>query len=531
MYVLGLGGSNHDFSACIVRNGEIKCAVEEERLCGIKRSIGFNPMLGTSAAYCMDIEGIRDDQIDAIYGNDILIAAAYFKYRKNIKLINHHLAHAASAYYPSAFQEAAIIVVDGYGSVLENDLYETTSLYYAEGTKLNLLKKISGQRITRGRTENSLGNFYAVVTECLGYGHFDAGKTMGMAPYGKPVYMDIFNKYIYMIDRNNFTFHHIEKFEKELMDIIQKEDTFQTRADISATTQKVFEEIYVALAQWLKEETGSKHLCIAGGAALNSVANGIVHYKGWYDNQFVQPAASDSGTAIGSALYGYYELSGNNLHTPKMISAYLGKEYSNNEIEKSLQNHSEHIHYEKNNDVINITAQHLKQGCIVGWFTGGSEIGPRALGHRSIITAPFPKDMKDCLNERVKHREWFRPFAPVVLDEHREEYFMLNCSSPFMLLIGEVKKDKADDIAATVHIDGTARVQTVTKEANGRFYELVEAFERITGIPVILNTSFNDNGKPIVETPNDAISCFLNTQMDLLVIEDYIIKKRTGTSL
>jgi carbamoyltransferase len=547
-YILGLHSfANHDSGACIVRfsqNGTIDfIAISEERLIRKKFPYVF-PI--HSIAYCMDHYGLKKlSQIDLIITDYIRLerwfssGPAYnisqFDYLKikfdydpkKIITIDHHMAHAASTYYTSGFQESSILIVDGNGSDLQ-----TTSFLNGHNDKIEYIDTYKS---------HGIGTVYSVVTKnILNLGMGGEGKTMGLAPYGEkfpkvleiPCKLDgIKNNFSRFIKRLPFSdvLNHIDekrrinplkqKFEK----CSQKEDLLNPYfSRVAFDLQKKTEEVMIHLGKELFKKNNSKNLCVAGGVALNSVANQIMFNSTDFEKIHIFPACSDAGIPFGLAIWGYYnaELFKNFPKTKiKFSNAYVGKEYSENHILEMFSNNK--INYKK--ITLNEVAQLIADGNVVGWFQGGSEYGPRALGHRSILGDSRKSEMRDIINFKVKHRESFRPFAPAILLEDCNDYFELNQESPYMLLVAKVKKPEI--IPAITHVDGTARVQTLTKDDNGKFYDLVKEFKQITGIPVILNTSFNDAGEPIVETPEDAMICFLNTEMDYLVLGDYLVSK------
>lgn len=552
MKVLGLGGSDHDISSCIVDEGIIKVAIEDERVSRCKYAIGSNLLLGKSRKYCYKALDIKGVEIDKVVIDDILVETAYFGIKEYEK-INHHLAHASSCYYPSPFSEAAILVVDNAGSLIKNDKkqgIQTISYGIGENKDINLFNsvlgsnwntsslKVNGKAYQLGDCDDSLGHFYKIVSGCLGFkfhdnGNFyfpEAGKTMGLAPYGDNRYYREMSRFVSYHDNGYIEMHLCDgKLKKTIEDILENDapkDDFACKASIAWAAQKIIEESLLVCGEYLYRETKSKNLCLAGGVALNCVANGILKQKLPFDDIYLFPACGDNGTAIGCAYYGYYKKFDGDKKCNKAISPYFGREYSDKEIDEALNN----------SDLINVTtskylastAKYIKKGKIIGWYQGGAEFGPRALGHRSILGDPRNKDMKDILNYRVKFREGFRPFAPSILREEMNHYFSYDTESPYMLMAFEVKKDKRHLIPSVVHIDGTARVQTVTKEANGVYYDLICEFNKQTGIPILINTSFNIKGEPIVETPKDAVCCFLKTGIDILVIGNKMVFKKKG---
>jgi carbamoyltransferase len=381
---------------------------------------------------------------------------------------------------------------------------------------------------------NGLGLLYMGASIFIGLGDFGSGKVMGLAPYGgrtdgrrfRRSFYEIVDGAVLIPSKKNFV-RHIDQFQRLYYPDIPKREKGELPDDvyteIAYEVQDALEEALIEVANHLYRLSPSKNLCYAGGVGLNSVANKKILDNSPFEHIFVQPAACDTGIALGCALYGAHMLMGEDHGKHRFKNAYLGRPYSGGEVLAALRN-TANIAFRKEPRIVERAAGLLAEGRILGWFEGGSETGPRALGHRSILCHPGKPGMKDILNARVKHREGFRPFAPSVLRECASDYFDITCESPYMLLIAKVKEDKREVVPAITHVDGTARVQTVTREDNGRFYDLIAEFYKITGVPVILNTSFNIAGEPIVETPADALRCFMSTEMDYLVIEDYLIE-------
>lgn len=543
MKILGLGGSSHDFSACLLIDGEIKYAIEEERISRIKHSLDVGNKLFRCRAvdYLLEAASLSIDDIDHIVGNDIIDPRYYIKYNHRINLINHHLAHAASAFYCSPFEEAAILVIDGFGSAIDNmgEEYETITYYVGKKTEISELKKIAGS-VSRKELypsfQNSLGAFYLAITRAIGFEFLQEGKTMGLSAYGKDTYVDEF-KSCYMCDsEGGFIFTEAQKeamiaiIKEKISKAKNQDEEFQIKADIAYAGQYHLENVFVKVCNYLYKITGLKNICLAGGVALNSVANFKIIEKTPFEHIFVQAAAGDNGTSIGSALYAYYNIF-NDKETVRqcdksIFTPYLGKKYEENSIKEVLNKYGDRIEIISTEDILRDTAELLAQGKILGFFNGRSEIGPRALGNRSILANPRIEGMKDTINARIKHREPFRPFAPIVLEERQEDYFHLKNESYYMLLVPPILKEKQQEIPSVTHVDGSGRVQTVSNKLNPKLHSLLTIFNEITGTPILLNTSFNDNGEPIVESPEDAIKCFLNIDLDYLVLEEYLLKKR-----
>lgn len=556
MNILGLHLFGHDTGAALISQGRLT-AIGEERLDRRKHS-GFFPHL--SVKYLLDAAGLKSiDDIDLVVGvtryskdgSNATIDAirSELAYKGKVHTISHHDAHAASAYYASPFDEAAIMVVDGLGSKAVEvetgkeipfalrgltrkeikDFEEVQSFYRGLGSAMTSIRK----DCTAPGYMNGIGLVYMGTSVFLNFGDFGSGKVMGLAPYGGQPGKTIDEPFVEVVDgvalaksEKNFV-RHQDLYRKRYFPAIRPRDKERLPDDlyteIAWTVQDATEKTLISIAEYLYRISPCKNLSYAGGVGLNSVANKKILDNTPFENIFVQPGACDSGIALGCALFGAHVIDKEELGKYRMRNAYLGRTYGDEEIIADLRATSG-IRYTKEKDITKKAAGLLAQGKILGWFEGGSEIGPRALGHRSIICDPSKPEMKDILNAKVKHREGFRPFAPSVLLEKAFEYFDLTCESPYMLLIAEVKKEKQHLVPAITHVDGTARVQTVTKEDNGRYYDLIKEFDAITGVPVILNTSYNIAGEPIVERPLDALRCFMSTEMDYLVIEDYLIE-------
>ncbi|WP_304450682.1 carbamoyltransferase C-terminal domain-containing protein [Nocardiopsis sp. YSL2] len=545
MRVLGLGGSHHDFSACLVEDGNVVSAVEEERLSRVKIAFGLGPRLQRCAAadYVLSEAGITVDDVDAVVANDFINPVYTLRYRDRIEWIGHHLAHAASTFYTSQFERAAVMVVDGVGSAVDKGglLYGETVSHYTGGP--DGLDYIGGRhgRITRRENrsddpyEDSVGWMYETVSKLIGFigpgGTGEPGKTMGLAPYGNPRYVTAFEG-LYRIAEGGFqqsTEQQInlrELVTKEMDHAAGSSERDRVRADFAYAVQHHTEHILIELARWLHDRAGSDDLCLAGGVALNSVANFKILQQTPFKRIHIVPAAGDAGTGVGAALHGYYVL-GDRTWKPadQVFSPYLGREYSQEEIDGAVREASTPLKITRPDNLYREIAGKIADGAVVGWFQGRSESGPRALGNRSILADPRHSGMKDLINAKVKHREAFRPFAPVVLEEHQTEYFDSDVSAYYMLMVPQVRAEKRSVIPAVTHVDGSARLQTASWSLNPRLCELLTAFRELTGVPVLLNTSFNDRDEPIVETPADAVRCFLNTRMDLLVLGDVVVSK------
>jgi carbamoyltransferase len=543
--ILGLGGSHHDFCACLVADGRVVSAVEEERLVRVKIAFGLGPRLQRCLAsqYVLGEAGLDLDEVDLIVANDFLNPVYTVRMGDRVTWIGHHLSHAASTFYTSPFERAAVLVIDGRGSSVQTEqglFGETITFYQAGPRELQPIAARMG-RVTLTDTrsedpyEDSVGWMYEAVSKSIGFigpgGMGEPGKTMGLAPYGSPRYVkDVAATYALADGR----FRQSTQQQIDLRQFIAEElaraghDRLrdEIRADFAYAVQQNTEHIVLHLVRWLHEQTGERRLCLAGGVALNSVANFKILEETPFDELHVVPAAGDSGTALGAALYGHHQIGGHPW-TPQgePFSPYLGRQYDDAVIEQAVAGAGSRVRAERPADLYGTVAAELDRGAVVGWFQGRSEIGPRALGNRSILADPRPADMKDRINAKVKHREPFRPFAPIVRQYRQAEFFETEVAALYMLLVPQVRPGQRAALAAVTHVDGSARLQTVRPDLSPRLDRLLAAFERRTDIPVLLNTSFNDKNEPIVETPADAMRCFLTTDLDLLVLGDVVIWK------
>jgi carbamoyltransferase len=463
----------------------------------------------------------------------------------------HHLSHAASAFYPSPFEEAAVLTMDGVGE------WATTSLYIGKNNNISLLKEIN--------FPHSIGLLYSAFTYYLGF-KVNSGeyKVMGLAPYGEPIYVDIIKKYLidikedgsFKLEMSYFNYCTGLRMTNNKFDNLfggqarkPESDLTQREMDLAASIQKVTEEIVIKLAKSIEVETKQKNLCLAGGVALNCVANGILLKEKIFEQIWIQPAAGDAGGALGAALSVYHISLGKQRSQSngkdRMRGAYLGPSYSNKEVKKRLKEIGANYIELNEQEIIHETAHQLTKEKAIGWFMGRMEFGPRALGGRSIIADPRSPEMQKMLNLKVKYRESFRPFAPSILVEHLNEWFEIDSDSPYMLLVTNIlnkrrrlmtKREKElfgkeklnvvrSQVPAITHIDYSARVQTVHRETNPRYYALIKSFYELTGCPIIVNTSFNIRGEPIVCNPEDAFKCFMGTELDILVVENCIMYK------
>ncbi len=561
MHILGISCHYHDAAACIVRDGEVIAAAEEERFTRKKHDHSFPE---NAIKFCLEHAGIKGSQLDHVgfYEKPVLkfyrmlethidtyprsieqftsavptwlteklrlpsLLKSKLGYKGEIIYIKHHLSHAASAFLPSPFEEAAIITWDAVGE------WTTTAYGTGKGNKLKMEKEL--------QFPTSIGMLYSTITAFLGFRvNSDEYKVMGLASYGKPVHYDKLKKLAVQtddssikLDMSYFAYEYSfrmysKKFEAEFGKPRKPESEItQYHMDMAASLQKLTEELMLKIATYVRKKTGMENLCMAGGVALNVVANKLILEKSGFRKLFVQPAASDAGGALGVAMY-IYNSALNNPRTYIMKNAYLGPEYTKEEIRDYLvKNRIKHRECGSEEELLNETARLIHENNIIGWFQGRMEYGPRALGNRSILANATNAEMKDILNNKVKHREDFRPFAPVTTEEEAKNYFEIRQPDPFMVLLVDVKKSKKEAIPAVTHVDGTARLQTISEKENPRYYKLIKTFKKLSGVPVIINTSFNIRGEPIVCTPYDAFRCFAGTGIDYLVMDRFIISKK-----
>ncbi|MFV1958855.1 MAG: carbamoyltransferase [Planctomycetota bacterium] len=569
-WILGVNAYDHDVSACLLRDGEVVVAIAKERLTGVKHDQGFYDEV---LAYCLNTAGIGLDDLDLVVSNSYMLPVPEFELRllhehrpvhlslaerkralasplflsrgPRHAVCSHHLAHAYSAFALSPFEEGAVMVVDGVGSYRRDVVEavpasdeahplarESESWYRFEGTRLETLKKVwmgpgPGLFSDEFFVMDGLGALYSRVSTYV-FGDWNhCGEVMGLAPYGR-----LLAKPLAELRGDDLVVRPWGEDRRHPFlgggdEAWGKSPHRPEWEDLCRQVQEDTERILVERARALHAKTGTKNLCLAGGVALNCVANGKILEETPFERIFVQPAAGDDGIAIGCACHGHLALRGGK-RTSVMESAYLGRPPREAEVGDAVAPFLVRAATTRRRprDLAEATAALLERGKVVGWFQGGSEFGPRALGHRSILADPRDAAMKDRVNARVKLRQSFRPFAPVVLAERAGEYFEGDAESPFMLLARRVRPEARSKIPAVVHVDGTARVQTLRRETNPRLYALLEAFERRTGVPVLLNTSFNLRGDPIVENPTDAVACLLYSRLDALVLEDHLLEER-----
>ncbi|WP_164019493.1 carbamoyltransferase C-terminal domain-containing protein [Pyxidicoccus trucidator] len=556
-YVLGTGLS-HDGSACLIKDGRICVAIEKERITRRKHDGGND---SDAVSYCLQAEGITIDDVAAVVQNENfgMLVGADTWYRgprvvkgTNVPLvsISHHLAHAYSAIGASPFDEAAVLIIDGCGNAYDDcmDLegctlpetppeklrhlfYEKDSYYrYAQGQLRPVYKDFSeGGYVLKqyplrpGSTMHSIGGMYLAASTYVFAGFEDPGKLMGLAPYGRPGQHD-FPIFDLKDGRVFVRYDWMERFTRPARNKTDFKERFQEHADFAWWVQREVERAILYVVNHRYEVAPSDNLVYAGGVALNAVANRLIRTQTRFKNLFIQPAAGDNGLAVGCAYYGWLEVLKRERVKATGSSAF-GRHYRRDELEAAVKQHGEHLKEEPVEDVSRRTAELLADGKVVGWFQGGSELGPRALGHRSILADPRQPQMRDFINSKVKFREDFRPFAPSVLREDCSTYFDCDYESPYMILVAPVRPEWRSRLPSVVHQDNSARIQTVTEEVSPAYYRLLKDFKAVTGVSVLLNTSFNRKGMPIVETPADAIRFFLSCALDALVLEDRLFFK------
>jgi len=580
MIILGLNINHADTSACIIVNGKIIAAIEEERFVRKKHYAGF-PL--NSIEFCLSIAKLTINDVNFItlnYSPSSNLKQKVFYIIKNIisistlkkilsfkkklfytsdlqrylnknnfngKIINveHHMSHIASSYYNSSFENAAGLTIDGFGD------FCSTGTFLCSNDKIQSLKKVY--------FPHSLGILYQAITQFLGFKNYgDEYKVMGLASYGEPKYLKEFedlvqhnSKFFFLLNLDYFSHHSNSEFSysfsngipkfsnlysKKITELLGEErnpyDKIEKRHfDIASSLQICFENIVFSILNNLYQETKIENLCLAGGCALNSKFNGLIKERTPFKNVFIQPNAGDAGGAMGSALHFLRknEINKASIHQRDNNKCYLGNSYTNEFIEDKLIKKNQLIKsysFKKLDDaeLYNEVANRISKNQVIGWFKGRCEWGPRALGNRSILADARNPEIKDILNKKIKLRESFRPFAPAVLEEFANIYFDINYSSPFMLNVVNGKKIAKESVPAVVHVDNTCRVQTVSKSDNYHFYNLISEFNKLTGVPILLNTSFNEN-EPIVFNPDHAFDCFRRTSMDCLVLENWVITR------
>jgi carbamoyltransferase len=581
MHILGINAYHPDSSACIIKDGELIAAVEEERFLRIKHWAGLPK---ESIKYCLKEADIGLEDVDYIALNRDPRANFYKKIiftvskkpslslvknrlsnvfkigwmrntlskefsvpEKKIKAkiynVEHHRAHLASSFFVSPFDKSTIVSLDGFGD------FTSTMVAQGNANRIDVLYEVN--------YPYSLGLFYTAFTQFLGFKKFgDEYKVMGLCAYGKPKYASEMGEVLvlkpkgrFVLNLDYFSFYKgkggmlwdntepilEEVFSKKLIEKFgpprkYEDEITSFHCDIAASIQDVYEKAFFHILNYAYKISGVSNLSLAGGCALNSLANGKIFDSTPFKEVYIQPGSSDSGGSLGASFYLYHQVLKNNRKFV-MNHAYWGPKFSESEINKEIEGKKKELEsciiekIEDSNVLCRKVAECIAGGKIVGWFQGRMEWGPRALGNRSILVDPRRKEMKDILNARIKRREWFRPFAPSLLLEKVGDYFEKDYPDPFMIKVYPVKEEKRDVIPAVTHADGTGRLQTVSKEENPLYWNLIREFERITGVPVLLNTSFNEN-EPIVNTPSEALDCFLRTKMDVLVMGSFMFERR-----
>ena len=591
-YTLGISAFYHDSAACILKNGEILAAAQEERFTRKKHDLSYPR---NAINFVLNYANLKLSEVDKIVFfekpflkferlletyvafapkgfisfskamplwikeklfqknflfNNLKMHDKNYKSDKNIFFSDHHLSHAASAFFPSPFEEAVILTADGVGE------WATTTVAIGKGNELDIKKEI--------HFPHSLGLLYSAFTYYTGF-KVNSGeyKLMGLAPYGNPIYVDKIKKLIdikedgsFRLDQKYFNYatgltmtnNNFNKLFGQKQRNSKEEKITQFHMDIASSIQNVTEEIMLKLAQSIRKEYNIKNLCLAGGVALNCVANGKILEKKIFDNIWIQPAAGDAGGSLGAAL-AFWHVEQKNKRTVNlnddMKGSYLGPEFTQDQIEKELLSIGANFTTFNYEELIDLTSEYLSNEKAIGWFQGRMEFGPRALGGRSILGDPRSDKMQKNLNLKVKYRESFRPFAPSVLREDLTNWFDIKVDSPYMLLVSKINSQKKiemndaqkklfgidklnikrSEIPAVTHVDYSARIQTVNEKTNKRYFDLILKFKEKTGCPVIVNTSFNVRGEPIVNTPTDAFNCFMGTELDYLVIGNCILDK------
>jgi carbamoyltransferase len=575
MIILGINAYHADSSAAIFVNGKMIAAIEEERFRRVKHWAGFPSM---AIQFCLNEAGVTIEQVDHIaigrdpkaklfkkllfllrnptgsfrvvkerFANSKKVASLEEEFhfltgvnkvliKQRIHQVEHHRSHLASAFFASPFKEAALLSIDGSGD------FSTTMLGIGKGNNIQVIDSID--------FPHSLGIFYTAFTQLLGFPHYgDEYKVMGLAPYGNSRYLDKLRKVVKLTSDGLFKLDlsyfrsatkgvisygddniptvasmFSSKMESEFGSVRKKDEALtQDHKDLAASVQRFTEEVIFHLLNSLQKRTGLSNVCIAGGVAQNSVANGKISRSTTFKNIYIPSAGHDAGISMGAALYVQHHVL-KQPRQPAILTAYTGSCFSNHEIEQLLKEKG--ISYRKVEDaeLYELVSERLINSGVIGWFSGRAEFGPRALGGRSILADPRRNDAKDLLNAKIKRRESFRPFAPSILKEYVDEYFEVNDAVPFMEKVFPIRKTKHQFIPAVTHVDGTGRLQSVDKEVSPRYYALIDAFRRKTGVPILLNTSFNEN-EPIVNSPQEALDCFLRTSMDMLVMENIVVER------
>ena len=588
-FIIGISCFYHDSSATLIKNNEIISAAQEERFTRIKHDSSF-PI--NAIKYCLSDSNLKLNNIDYVvfYEKPFLkferLLETYLAFaprgfrsfcksmpvwlkeklfqkkiiinelkkidknfnKNKLMFAEHHESHAASAFYPSPFNEAIILTLDGVGE------WSTSSIWIGKNETLNKVREIN--------YPHSLGLLYSAFTYFLGF-KVNSGeyKLMGLAPYGNPIYSEIIKKKLikiyndgsFKLNMDYFNYAtDLEMTNKKFSDLFELEKRtsedkiLQKHMDIAASIQKVIEDIIIKICLDIKEKYSIENLCLAGGVALNCVANGKIYKENIFSNIWVQPASGDSGCSLGAALSLNYKINkkGKKKNFDTMKGSYLGPKFSNNEVKQALQELGAEFEYKNDLELFDFISDKISQGLSVGWFQGRMEFGPRALGNRSILADPRDQNMQNKLNLKIKFRESFRPFAPAILKDFVSEYFQFQSESPYMLMVAQINesmkinqynnaeingferlKNKISKVPAVTHVDYSARIQTVEKSTNKKFHSLITKFYEKTSCPILINTSFNIRGEPIVCNVQDAYRCFMGTNLDILVCENYVLLK------
>ena len=580
-YILGINAYHGDSSACLLRDGQLIAAAEEERFRRIKHWAGFP---SEAIKYCLRQAGVGLDAIEHVAVNqdrranlwrkaryalvhwpdpalvverlrarrkragvaEALARAVGSGFAGQVHEIEHHLSHLASAFHVSPFDEAAAVSVDGFGD------FGSAAWGYGRGGAISVTGRVY--------FPHSLGIFYQAMTQWLGFPNYgDEYKVMGLAPYGEPVFMQAMREMVHLQPDGSFRLnlayfrHHKARiayewsngeprfdalYSEELLRLLgparRKDDPLEQRhKDIARSVQAMYEEAFFHLLNTVQQQFSADRLCLAGGCAMNSVANGKIYRHTPFRKVYVQSAAGDAGGAIGAAFALWHQMGGARGFV--MDHAYWGPEFSDAELGRLLEAQASAlrvqgcsvVHMPDEQALCEAVASEISAGKVVGWFQGRMEWGPRALGNRSILADPRRPDMKDILNQKIKRRESFRPFAPSILREAVLDWFEQDDDVPFMMQVYPIREEKRPLIPAVTHVDGSGRLQTVSEKTNPRYYRLIEAFGRLTGVPIVLNTSFNEN-EPVVCRPEEALDCFLRTRMDVLVLGDWLVRRELG---
>jgi predicted NodU family carbamoyl transferase len=567
MLVLGLSGGfageswnlspdvkilfTHDAAACLIRDGELVAAVEEERLNRIKKTVKF-PVNAVRA--CLDLANVSPAEIDAVghyFPESMMNEGLNGIYRAfpttpirtarelhmghlrgglgfdlpddRLFYFEHHVSHAMSVFARSGMKEALVVAMDGRGEK------NSTTIFHGSNGQLEPLAAHDGNK--------SLGYFYVTAIESLAYRFGDEYKVMGLAPYGNlDTYRKLFSDMYDLQDDGDYTIVSLDELRARTFPMRRMGEEFsQEHKDFAAGLQHLLETIAMHIISYWAKSTGLRNLCFVGGVAANSSLNGVILRSGLFDEVFIHPASHDAGAAEGAALMAADRLGTSPFGLPRMRSASVGPSLgTTTRIENALEAWGALVEYERSSDIVEDTARLLADGAVLGWAHGRSEFGPRALGNRSILADARPPENKEKINAMVKKRESFRPFAPVVTPEAAATYFDLpktRANYDFMSFVVDVREDRRAELGAVTHVDGTARIQIIDPVSNERFYQLVRRFGELTGTPVLLNTSFNNNAEPIVQSVQDVLTCYLTTGLDFLVIEDFVVRRREGSSL